>query len=400
VPVFKYKAYTKDRKLMAGLVDAPAEDLAIQILNDKELDIVSIAVKKELFGGKNIVIGGVKVKDVVVFSRQFSVLISSSVPLVQSIKMLAEQTKNVVLRGYLNDIANEVDGGARLSDALAKRPKAFSEFYVSVVRSGETSGKLDEVLAYLADELEKDYDMMSKIKGAMIYPAFIATGLAAVGTIMMIFVVPKLTDVIAESGGELPTPTKILIFISDFLAGFWWLLLIMIIGSIFGLKFALRTKLGKDIYGVILLNTPIFGKLFQKIYLVRFARSLETLIKGGVSISQGLKITADVVSNSIYKKLILETKGAVEDGKPIATAMEGSRYVPSMVSQMLGIGEKTGRLDGILGSITHFYGREIDNTVANLMTLMEPIIMVVIGIAVGGMVAAVIMPMYNMASQY
>jgi type IV pilus assembly protein PilC len=385
---------------MAGLVDAPAEDLAIQILNDKELDIVSIAVKKELFGGKNIVIGGVKVKDVVVFSRQFSVLISSSVPLVQSIKMLAEQTKNVVLRGYLNDIANEVDGGARLSDALAKRPKAFSEFYVSVVRSGETSGKLDEVLAYLADELEKDYDMMSKIKGAMIYPAFIATGLAAVGTIMMIFVVPKLTDVIAESGGELPTPTKILIFVSDFLAGFWWLLLIMIIGSIFGLKFALRTKLGKDIYGVILLNTPIFGKLFQKIYLVRFARSLETLIKGGVSISQGLKITADVVSNAIYKKLILETKGAVEDGKPIATAMEGSRYVPSMVSQMLGIGEKTGRLDGILGSITHFYGREIDNTVANLMTLMEPIIMVVIGIAVGGMVAAVIMPMYNMASQY
>ncbi len=209
-----------------------------------------------------------------------------------------------------------------------------------------------------------------------------------------------MTGVIAESGGELPTPTKVLIFISDFLTNFWWLLIFVIGGAFVAFKFALKTKGGKDFFGLVLLNAPIFGKLFQKIYLVRFVRSLETLIKGGVSISQGLKITADVVSNSIYKKLILETKKTVEDGKPMATSMEQSRYVPSMVTQMLGIGEKTGRLDSILGSIANFYGREIDNTVANLMTLMEPIIMVVIGIAVGGMVVAVIMPMYNMASQY
>lgn len=385
---------------MSGLVDAPAENLAIQILKDKEFDIVSIAEKKNIFGAKNIVIGGVKVKDVVIFSRQFSVLISSSISLVQSLKMLSEQTKNPVFRNYLSEISDEVDGGARLSDALAKRPKAFSEFYVSVVRSGETSGKLDEVLTYLADELEKDYDMMSKIKGAMIYPAFIFFGLAIVGTAMMVFVVPKLTGVIAESGGELPTPTKVLIFASDFLAAFWWLLLIALVGAIVGFKMAMKTKQGKDIFGIILLNTPIFGKLFRKIYLVRFTRSLETLIKGGVSISQGLKITADVVSNAIFKDLILETKKAVEDGKSMISAMEDSRYVSSMVTQMIGVGEKTGQLDGIFGSITIFYSREIDNTVANLMTLLEPIIMVIIGIAVGGMVAAIIMPMYNMASQY
>ncbi|MEA3449796.1 MAG: type II secretion system F family protein [Patescibacteria group bacterium] len=400
MPVFKYKAYTKERKLMSGLVDAPAENLAIQILKDKEFDIVSIAEKKNIFGAKNIVIGGVKVKDVVIFSRQFSVLISSSISLVQSLKMLSEQTKNPVFRNYLSEISDEVDGGARLSDALAKRPKAFSEFYVSVVRSGETSGKLDEVLTYLADELEKDYDMMSKIKGAMIYPAFIFFGLAIVGTAMMVFVVPKLTGVIAELGGELPTPTKVLIFASDFLAAFWWLLLIALVGAIVGFKMAMKTKQGKDIFGIILLNTPIFGKLFRKIYLVRFTRSLETLIKGGVSISQGLKITADVVSNAIFKDLILETKKAVEDGKSMISAMEDSRYVSSMVTQMIGVGEKTGQLDGIFGSITIFYSREIDNTVANLMTLLEPIIMVIIGIAVGGMVAAIIMPMYNMASQY
>ena len=192
MPVFKYKAYNKEKKLITGLVDAPAEDLAIQILNDNELDIVSISEKKNLFSSKNIVFGGVGAKDVVIFSRQFAVLISSSVPLVQSVKMLAEQTKNPILKGYLIDISNEVDGGARLSDAFAKRPKAFSEFYISVVRSGETSGKLDEVLTYLADELEKDHDMMSKIRGAMIYPAFIVSALGIVGTLMMIFIVPIL----------------------------------------------------------------------------------------------------------------------------------------------------------------------------------------------------------------
>ena len=374
--------------------------MAVDILRDKELEIISLVEKRSGSGKFNIVLDRVKPKDIVMFSRQFSVLIGASVALVQSLKLLADQTKNVKFKGIIGEIADEVDGGAKLSDSLAKRPKVFSDFYVNVVRSGETSGKLDEVLIYLADELEKDYDMTSKIKGAMIYPAFVLSGLTVVGAVMMIFVVPKLTAVIAEGGGDLPLATKIVIFISDFLAGYYLLVGFMIVVFIVGFRFFLRVPMGKRIVDIALLRLPIFGKLFQKIYLVRFTRSLQTLLKGGVNITKGLAITAEVVANAMYREIIVETKKEVEDGNSITSAMEKSPYVPVMVSQMIGIGEKTGRLDIILESITNFYSREIDNTIANLMTLMEPIIMVIMGVGVGTMVAAIIMPMYSLSSQF
>ena len=398
--VFKYRAFTKEKRTIAGMVEAPSEDMAVDILRDKELEIISLVEKRSGSGKFNIVLDRVKTKDIVMFSRQFSVLIGASVALVQSLKLLADQTKNVKFKGIIGEIADEVDGGAKLSDSLAKRPKVFSDFYVNVVRSGETSGKLDEVLTYLADELEKDYDMTSKIKGAMIYPAFVLSGLTVVGAVMMIFVVPKLTAVIAEGGGELPLATKIVIFISDFLAGYYLLVGFMIVVFIVGFRFFLRIPMGKKIVDIVLLRLPIFGKLFQKIYLVRFTRSLQTLLKGGVNITKGLAITAEVVANAMYREIIVETKKEVEDGNSITSAMEKSPYVPVMVSQMIGIGEKTGRLDIILESITNFYSREIDNTIANLMTLMEPIIMVIMGVGVGTMVAAIIMPMYSLSSQF
>ncbi len=398
--VFKYRALTKEKKTVAGLVEAPSEDMAVEILRDKELEIISLIEKRRGSGKFNIALDRIKAKDIVMFSRQFSVLIGASVALVQSLKLLAEQTKNAKFKGVIGEIADEVDGGARLSDSLAKRPKVFTDFYVNVVKSGETSGKLDEVLNYLADELEKDYDMTSKIKGAMIYPAFVLSGLTVVGVVMMVFVVPKLTNVIAESGGELPMATKIVIAISDFLAGYYWLLGFMIVAFIFGFRFFLRIPIGKRIVDNIILRLPIFGKLFQKIFLVRFTRSLQTLLKGGVNITKGLAITAEVVANTVYREIIIDTKKEVEDGNSITSAMEISPFVPVMVSQMIGIGEKTGRLDTILESITNFYGREIDNTIANLMTLMEPIIMVIMGLGVGTMVAAIIMPMYSLSSQF
>lgn len=398
--VFKYRAFTKEKRTIAGMVEAPSEDMAVDILRDKELEIISLVEKRSGSGKFNIVLDRVKPKDIVMFSRQFSVLIGASVALVQSLKLLADQTKNVKFKGIIGEIADEVDGGAKLSDSLAKRPKVFSDFYVNVVRSGETSGKLDEVLIYLADELEKDYDMTSKIKGAMIYPAFVLSGLTVVGAVMMIFVVPKLTAVIAEGGGDLPLATKIVIFISDFLAGYYLLVGFMIVVFIVGFRFFLRVPMGKRIVDIALLRLPIFGKLFQKIYLVRFTRSLQTLLKGGVNITKGLAITAEVVANAMYREIIVETKKEVEDGNSITSAMEKSPYVPVMVSQMIGIGEKTGRLDIILESITNFYSREIDNTIANLMTLMEPIIMVIMGVGVGTMVAAIIMPMYSLSSQF
>ena len=398
---FKYKALTKDRKAVSGLVEAATEDLAIDVLKEKELIIISL--KEELGKGAKqalLIFGKIKAKDLVIFSRQFSVLISSNVTLVQSLGILVEQTANLRFRTIISEIEDEIDGGAKLSDSLAKRPKIFSDFYVNVVKSGESSGKLEEVLNYLADELEKDYDMMSKIRGAMIYPAFVLSGLGVVGIIMMVFVVPKLTGVLEETGTELPIATKMLIGTSGFLSNFWWLLLILLVGLFVGIKLITKLPTSKKIVDSLILRLPIFGRLFQRIYLVRFTRSLHTLLVGGVNISKGLKITAEVVNNDVYRRLIEETKKEVEDGNSIASVFINSKEVPKMVSQMMSIGEKTGRLDTILSRITDFYTREINNIIANLMTLMEPIIMVIIGLAVGVMVAAVIMPMYNMASSF
>jgi type IV pilus assembly protein PilC len=394
MPKFKFKALDKNKRDQTGVIEAADQDSAMQILRGRYPEVVSVAKNT----GINISFGGVSTKDLVIFSRQFSVLVSANVALVQSLRLLVDQTEKEKFKTIIAQIADEVDGGARLSDTLAKNPKIFSNFYVNVVRSGETSGKLDEVLNYLADELEKDYDMTSKIKGAMIYPAFVLCGLGGVGVMMITFVIPKLMDVITQSGAALPLSTRMLIGVSFIATHYWWLILIILIGLVATLKYMTGTPSGKLILDRIVLKLPIFGHLFQLIYLVRFTRSLQTLIIGGVSISKGLSITAEVVNNSVYKRIIEETKKEVEDGNSISSVFSRSKEIPNMVAQMMAIGEKTGRLDIILERITDFYSREINNIVANLMTLMEPIIMVAMGVGVGIMVAAVIMPMYNLSS--
>ncbi|OGF26740.1 hypothetical protein A2303_05085 [Candidatus Falkowbacteria bacterium RIFOXYB2_FULL_47_14] len=396
---FKYQATNSQNRKISGLVEARNENEAIEILKDKSYEIVSIEEKRSGFGGGiNNIFSKISAKDLVVFSRQFAVLISANVALVQSLKLLVEQTSNEKLKMAISEIADEVDGGTKLSDSLGQRSHIFSNFFVNVVRSGESSGKLDEVLNYLADELEKDYDMTSKIKGAMIYPAFVFCGLGGVGVVMMIFVVPKLTAMMAETGGVLPLPTRILMGFSDALANYWYVFLALLVGLVLGYKQLVRLPAGRKIVDTLLLRAPIFGKLFQRIYLVRFTRSFQTLIVGGVAIGKALDITSEVVSNAVYKELISETKKEVEDGNSISSVFVHSDQVPSMVSQMLKIGEKTGRLDMVLERITDFYTREVNNIIANLMTLMEPIIMVTMGVGVGIMVAAIIMPMYQMAT--
>lgn len=400
MPIFKYKAFTEGRELQTGLVEASSRDYAEEILKEKGFSIVTIseaaAVKKAHLSFLN----RVKEKDIVIFSRQFSVLISANVAMVQALKILTEQTGNLSLKVIVSEIADEVDAGSPLSEALGKRPKIFSNFYISVIRSGETSGKLDEVLNYLADEMEKDYDLMSKVKGAMIYPAFVLGALVVVGAVMMIFVVPKLTAILTESGAELPLTTKILIGTSGFMQNYWWLILIIIIGLFLAVRFIISRPAGRRQLDLLKLRLPIFGHLFQLIYLVRFTRSMNTLIVGGVTITNSLKVAAEVVSNTIYQELIEKTIKEVEDGNSISSVFIGSKAIPKMVSQMLSIGEKTGKMDIILDRITNFYGREIATMVANLMTLMEPIIMVIMGVAVGIMVAAIILPMYNLASSF
>ncbi|MDP1709391.1 MAG: type II secretion system F family protein, partial [Candidatus Komeilibacteria bacterium] len=292
-----------------------------------------------------------------------------------------------------------VDGGARLSDAFGRYPDVFSHFYVSMVRSGETAGKLDEVLNYLADQQEKDFDLMNKTRGAMIYPAFILSGLIVVGIVMMVFVVPKLTGILQETGGELPITTRLLIGISGFMTTYWWLGVMLFIGGVIGLYYYRKSEAGHKQIDFIILKMPIFGPIiFQKLFLVRFTRSLSTLLSGGVSLPEALKITSEVVGNDVYKEVIVQTIKEVEDGNSIATVFLTSSVVPNMVAQMLAVGEQTGRIDTVLVRLSDFYTREVDNAVANLVTLIEPLILMLMGVAVGVMVAAILLPLYNLAT--
>lgn len=401
MPIYKYKTFDRNKKTIEGMIDAIGKDDAEEALREKGLSVVSISEVSKSKSKINIdFLNRIKVKDIVIFSRQFSVLISANVSMVQALKILIDQTENINLKMVISEVADEVDAGSSLSETLGKHPKVFSNFYVSVIRSGETSGKLDEVLSYLADEMEKDYDMMNKIRGAMIYPAFVLCSLIVVGIVMMIFVVPKLTAILTESGAELPITTKILISSSGVMSKYWLALIIAAGALIFSFRWYTGRPNGRRQLDYIKLKLPIFGRLFKLIYLVRFTRSMNTLIVGGVTIDSSLKVASEVVGNKIYKELIEKTIKEVEDGNSISSVFIKSDVIPKMVSQMLNIGEKTGKMDVILEKITNFYGREISNMVSNLMILMEPLIMVVMGAAVGIMVAAVILPMYNLASSF
>ncbi len=399
--IFKYQAKDSNGKSKSGTIVGLSESEASAKLSKKDLTIASLVdVTNTPLNKISRIIAPIKTKDLVIFSRQFSVMISASVPVVESLLILIDQTNNISLKNMISEIAFEVDGGAFLSDAFARRPKIFSEFFINIVRSGETSGKLDEVLSYLADEMEKSYDMASKIKGAMIYPVFIISALFGVGIVLMVYVIPNLTAILTETGATLPLSTRIVIGASDFLRNYSVLIIGAVIGLAIAIRFYLKTYNGQRNIDMMKLKMPIFGKLFQYIYLMRFSRSLSTLLKGGVTITRSLEIVAEVVGNLIYKELILETLESINDGNPFSTVFEASSYVPKMVPQMISVGEKTGKIDSVLDRITSFYTRESSNMLDNLSKLMEPLIMVLMGAGVGVMVAAVLLPMYNLASQF
>jgi len=402
MPFFEYQAIdNKKKEKVKAEVEAVDKEVAFHLIDQKNLTLINLREKKKKSGLLSVsFLNRVTAKNLVVFSRQFAVMLKATVPVVRALRILVKQTSNPKLKVVLSEVADEVDGGMRLSQALARHPKIFSDFFVAMIKSGETSGRLDEVLEYLADQQEKDYDLMSKIKGAMIYPAFIICGLIAVGIIMMVVVVPKLTAILQETGGELPLSTKILIATSNFLSHYWWLLIVLIVVVVGGLKYLTKTPTGKKYWDWLIIRLPIFGKLLQRIYLVRFSRSLFTLSSGGLPLVESLKITSEVVGNRAYRNIIDQTVKEVEEGNPIASVFIRAKEIPVMVSYMIGVGEQTGHLDIVLEKLSNFYSREIDNLVANLVSLIEPLIMVVLGVAVGIMVAAIIMPMYNLASSF
>jgi len=402
MPIYEYKSINKEGQTVTGAVEAPSVDVATETLVDRGLNVLSIKEqpKESALSFSVESLFPVSAKDLVIFSRQLAVMASANLPIVQSLRVLVKQTTSEKLKGAVSEVADEVDGGAKLSQAMSRFPKIFSNFFISMVRSGETSGRLDEVLNYLADQQEKDYDLMSRIKGAMIYPAFIVLGLVGVGFFMMIFVVPKLTDILRETGQTLPITTQILIGTSDFLSRFWYVVIFLLIGFFAFFRFYTSTGTGRMQWDLLKIKLPIMGKLLQKIYIVRFTQSMGTLLAGGVPLTRSLEIVSGVVGNSVYEELITRTKKEVEDGNPLANLFLESNVFPLMTSHMMSVGEQTGRLEVILGKLTDFYTREIDNLVANLVSLIEPLVMILLGLAVGVMVSAIILPMYNLAGSF
>lgn len=396
---FSYQARNNKGELKKGFVIAANLNKAEQLLANNGLVIISLDVTKEsIFTKIEGMFNRVSYKDLVVFSRQLATLVSARVPILQGLRILETQVSSKGLVFVTRELIASVESGQSLSLAMAKHPDVFGNVYVSLVRSGEASGKVAESLTYLADQLEKDYELRSKVKSAITYPAFVMSALVVVGVLMFKFVLPKLTAVLKEQGGDLPLISKGLIAFTDFFDVYWWIVLLIILGVVVVIRFYLQTAQGKFLWDMTKTRLPIIGPIMTKIYMARFSRNLATLVAGGIPIISALKIISEVVNNTVHQAILLEAADQVTAGKSISDALVKHAEFPPLVTQMVRVGEQTAELDSILLKLAVFYEKEVDTQISTLTSLLEPIIMLILGGAVGLLVAGVLLPIYNLAS--
>lgn len=398
MPRYDYQARDKEGNLKAGTVTAISESAASDLLREKELIPISIISQEQVpvFQKSLAILRPVSTRDMVVFSRQLSTMINAKLPILTSLRTVAKQTTNTRFRDIIEEIANDVEGGSSLSEALVKKPKVFSSLYVNMVQSGETTGRIDEALSYLANQLEKDYDLTKEIQGALFYPAIVFVALIVVGVLMFIFVLPAFVDIFNDVEVKLPLATRIIIWITEFINRYWWVVLLIFAVFLWVSISYRRTPEGKYYTDNLIFKIPVFGKLFQNIYLTRFSRNLGTLIAGEIAVVKALQITGETIGNKVYEGIIAQVAKDVEKGENIADSLSKHELIPPMVSQMIKVGEKSGQLDDVLQNIARFYGREVDHMVNNLTTLLGPVVIVVLGIGVAIMVAAILMPIYSL----
>jgi len=397
---FNYQARTKEGETQTGTVEAGSREAAIETLQRHDLVVVFLEKVSEvpIYARSLKFLQRIKVKEITIFYRQLAILFEANISPLDALKVLGEQTRNPLFKNLIFDVEKDIRAGEPLSQAMAKHPKVFSDFYINVVKAGEVTGKLHEVLKYLADHAEREYNLNHKIRGAFTYPAFIFGLFIIVAVLMMIYVVPQLSSMLEEIGGELPFATKVLIFTSGFLKKWIWLVVLVVIGLAIALMRFIKTEKGGYILDVIKLKTPVFKSLFQKMYLARFAENLKTLLIGGIPILKALDITATVVGNRIYEKIIKEAQEKVKVGGSISSAFANyPKEITPMVSQMIGVGEKAAQLDNILERIAIFYKEEVDRTVANMTQLIEPFMILILGVGVAFLVSSILMPIYNIS---
>ena len=398
MPTFEWKGRARGGQDQTGVLVADNKETVISMLRRQQ--IVVTAVKEK---GRELAVpkwgGRVPAKDIAIFTRQFSVMIDAGLPLVQCLEILGSQQENKTFKKSLLQIRQDVESGSSLADSMRKHPKIFNDLYTNMVAAGEAGGILDTILQRLATYIEKSVKLNAQVKSAMIYPVAVISIAVIVVAIIMWKVIPVFAALFKGLGATLPMPTVIVIAISNFIADFWWLITIVIIALIFFIRQYHKTYKGKRVLDNLLLKAPVFGILMRKIAVARFCRTLATLTASGVPILDGLQITARTAGNSIVEDAIMATRKSVEEGKTISEPLADTEVFPPMVVQMIAVGEQTGALDNMLSKIADFYEDEVDIAVAGLMKLLEPVLIAFLGVAIGGIVIAMYMPMFTLIGQ-
>jgi type IV pilus assembly protein PilC len=395
MPAYVWKGKNRLGEIQEGVIVADTKDQASATLKRNGLQVLTIRIQAAA-GGKSF--GKVKPKSLAIFTRQFSVMIDAGLPLVQCLEILAAQQPDKSFQKVISAVRSDVEQGATLQNAMSKHPRVFNDLYVNMVGAGEAGGILDVILQRLSGYIEKAVKLTSKVKGAMVYPISVITIAAIVVTVIMVKVIPVFSAMYEGMGSKLPFPTLVCIAISNILIRYFWLVAIVVILLIVGLKQYYKTNTGRLQIDAVFLKLPVLGELLRKVAVARFCRTLSTLTSSGVPILEGMDITARTSGNMVIQNAILKAKDAVEQGRNISSPLAETKVFPPMVVQMVGVGEATGALDAMLAKVAEFYEDEVDNAVASLMSLMEPLIIFFLGGIIGFIVIAMYMPIFNLAN--
>lgn len=397
MPQFKYVAKDKDGKTVNGSMEAANNIALVEALRQKELIIISVEEAKEraksgAFGGGD----RINLDELVVFSRQLATMVDAGIPLVGALDALQEQMESKAFKNIVKRVRDNVEGGLSLSEALSKQPNVFSPFFINMVKAGESSGNLDEILDRVAIYMEKTIALIRKVKSSLIYPAVVVTMAILITTFLIVKVVPTFESIFATIGVTLPLPTLILINISHIVRRFLLVVVIAIALAIFALSQITKTEKGKLAFDTLLLRIPVIGKLLRKVAIARFARTLSTLQKSGVSILTALEIVGKTSGNKVIEAAVLQTKLSIKEGESIAQPLTASKVFPPMVTRMISVGEQTGKLEEMLGKVADFYESEVDAAVSGLTSLIEPLIIAFLGVVVGGIVVSMFLPIVKL----
>lgn len=401
---FLFRAKTQTGEMREGTVEAVDAEAAAAILQRGNLIPLSLdSIEKASFSVNQVLArywNGVSTKEKLVFFQQLATLIEARVPITISLQTISDQSTNAFFRALLKEMASDIDDGMPFSEALAKHPDIFDSLSVNMIRAGEVSGSLHKSIAFVAENTEKNYQLSAKIKGALYYPAFVMLVAFVIGFLVVTFILPKITLIIKDMNVPVPWYTTVLIKLGDFMSVYWWAVLIVIALAIVGMIYYAKTADGKKELEIILLKIPVIGTLAKNVYVTRFAENFSSLLESGIPVVKSLQIVSEVIGNHIYKEVILRAAEEVRGGGNISTVfLQSPKEVPQIVAQMVRIGEETGTVSKVLESVGKFYTQEVNNTTRNLTTLIEPILIVFLGVGVAILVVGVLLPIYNIAGQ-